>query len=383
MRKPKLYQQLLIVFLNLVLFGFISKAQPSDKIYGLCWKNNQAIFASYDVSSKYFTSLSTLNGSFTIQSGESTYDEANGRYFIKSNLGILMIDVLSGAVLDTLKPLQDLHGIEYDSRINSLVGSYTSGNVELFARLKIDTKVLSSVDTLPKVLGIQSGESTFDPILRRYFAINNRGIMVVDSNGLLIDTINPQSGFRGMEYDPGSDKLFGTHYKPGFELSASIAVSTKSFTALDTLFGAIGIAQGETSFDKVNHRYFTKTSQNILKLNAQNGKVLDTIKNLNQLDGIEFAHVTLVNTVGLTEIKNEIKTLPYPNPSSGFIQIDHLKLGDVIVITDLNGKEIFKSSCTKTKEQINLGGHNPGLYFYEIQTKLGSSNGKLVLVSGD
>ena len=381
MFQPKMTYKLWLVLSALVFLGIRYKAQPADKIYGLCWKNNQASFGSYDITAKYFTPVSLLNGSFTIQSGESTYDDASGHYFIKSSVGILMIDVLSGLVLDTLKPAQDLHGIEFDSRINSLVGSYTSGNVEIFARLKINTKVFTSVDTLPKVLGIQSGESTFDQVLRRYFAINNRGIMVVDSNGLLIDTINPQFGFRGMEYDPASDKLVGTHYKPGFELSACIAVSTKSFTALDTLFGAIGMAQGETSFDKINRRYFTKTSQTILNLSAQNGKVLDTLKNLNQLSGIEFAYVTLVNTVGLKEVKNEIQTLPYPNPSRGFIQMDHLKFGDLISITDVNGKEIFKASCTSTKLQVNLTGNKPGLYFYSIRSNGSLLKGKLVLAS--
>ena len=383
MFQPKMTYRLLLVLSALVFLGIRYRAQPADKIYGLCWKNNQASFGSYDITAKYFTPVSLLNGSFTIQSGESTYDDASGHYFIKSSVGILMIDVLSGLVLDTLKPAQDLLGIEFDSRINSLVGSYTSGNVEIFARLKINTKVFTSVDTLPKVLGIRSGESTFDQVLRRYFAINNRGIMVVDSNGFLIDTINPQFGFRGMEYDPASDKLVGTYYKLGFELSASIAVSTKSFNALDTLFGAIGMTQGETSFDKQNHRYFTKTSQNILNLSAQNGKVQDTIKNLNQLSGIEFAHVTQVNTVGLNDVKNEAKALPYPNPSSGIIHFNNLNTGDLITLTNLNGTELFRICCSKPSEQINLIGHIPGIYFYTIYTREYALKGKLILGSGE
>lgn len=87
------------------------------------------------------------------------------------------------------------------------------------------------------------------------------------------------------------------------------------------------------------------------------------------VDELEFYPVsgTSVNEIGAP--KDETRT--FPNPSSSSISIDLSKTKDAgtIIVFDILGKEIAKSSVNESGNKINVSGFNSGLYFFQIINK--------------
>lgn len=152
----------------------------TNKLYGAHWTGTREILSSVDLSTGTFADIDTLDGVLTLAAGESTYDAYNGRYFLSTNLGITVIDVASGAILDTLNLPIRIGGIEYDPNTNKLFGISWDGSRESFISIDLVTKGYTNIDTLNNVRAIAQGNSTFNPVLNQYYIITDTGTLAID-----------------------------------------------------------------------------------------------------------------------------------------------------------------------------------------------------------
>src|ERR1044071_5107159 len=60
------------------------------------------VFSSLDLGSGVYHQISTLSGPFNPVIGETTFDEINSRYFVKSGSNILVIDAVTDVKLDSI-----------------------------------------------------------------------------------------------------------------------------------------------------------------------------------------------------------------------------------------------------------------------------------------
>jgi uncharacterized membrane protein YkgB len=183
---------LILLFLN-------SLSLLSQNSLGLYWNGTNEVFASLDVSSGVFTDIATLPNVQTILSS-STFDEANNRYAIETNLGITIIDAANGTIINTFPNSAGWTGMEFNSN-NNLTGVYWNGTNEIFTSLNISSGIFTDIATLPNVQTILT-LSTFDEANNRYAIETNLGITIIDAaNGTVINTFPNSVGWTGMEYE--------------------------------------------------------------------------------------------------------------------------------------------------------------------------------------
>jgi uncharacterized membrane protein YkgB len=183
---------LILLFLN-------SLSLLSQNSLGLYWNGTNEVFASLDVSSGVFTDIATLPNVQTILSS-STFDEANNRYAIETNLGITIIDAANGTIINTFPNSAGWTGMEFNSN-NNLTGVYWNGTNEIFTSLNISSGIFTDIATLPNVQTIPT-LSTFDEANNRYAIETNLGITIIDAaNGTVINTFPNSLGWTGMEYE--------------------------------------------------------------------------------------------------------------------------------------------------------------------------------------
>jgi surface protein len=79
------------------------------------------------------------------------------------------------------------------------------------------------------------------------------------------------------------------------------------------------------------------------------------------LDGSQrYSDVRSVN------FSNSLLPNVYPNPTSGSITINNIKTGDVIILTDVSGREMLKSKATAETQMLDVHSLAQGLYFMSI-----------------
>ena len=79
---------------------------------------------------------------------------------------------------------------------------------------------------------------------------------------------------------------------------------------------------------------------------------------------------------GIKEIEsNNLKI--YPNPANNFVSIDGIDAGEMIIITDLNGRKLISTIASSTSETVDISGLPTGIYVISV----GKANAKLVVSS--
>jgi uncharacterized membrane protein len=147
--------------------------------------------------------MSTLNGVAYLALGESTLDSNNGRYFNITNLGITIVDLENGSIIETISNGRNMKGLQYDNSSGRLYGSYwdKTQEKEMFGYLDLSTKNFKTMSTLNGVAFLALGQSTLDSNNGRYFNITNLGITIVDiENGSIIETISNGRNIKGIEF---------------------------------------------------------------------------------------------------------------------------------------------------------------------------------------
>ncbi len=81
------------------------------------------------------------------------------------------------------------------------------------------------------------------------------------------------------------------------------------------------------------------------------------------------------NTYVITEVEDlatDIKISIYPNPTTDLLTIDFPtseRLGNVITVTDINGKVLQQTEITTDKKQLNFSNYANGIYFLSVKQK--------------
>ena len=171
----------------------------TNKLIGSYWNGQQEIFTSLDITSGAFYDLSTLYGVNFLNGGETTLYSLNNWYINITDFGITVIDAISGNIINTIPNLKNMKGIQYNTTTNKLIGSYWTGQQEIFTSLDIASGVFTDLGTLNGVNFLNGGEATFDPFNNRYYNITDLGITIIDgTDGNIIKTIPNQKNMKGI-----------------------------------------------------------------------------------------------------------------------------------------------------------------------------------------
>jgi hypothetical protein len=173
----------------------------------------------------------------------------------------------------------------------NLFGMRWTGSRELSVLQDMSTCNDSDVDTLNGVTVVGAGVSTYDPVNNTYYAYTNLGITKVDvSSGNVVDTLVVPSGvyLTNYEVDYITNKLYGVYWTGAREVLASIDLGTGTFSDIDTLYGVLTLAAGESAYDAYNGRYFLSTNQGITIVDVATGTIIDTIALNIRVGGLEY-----------------------------------------------------------------------------------------------
>lgn len=269
--------------------------------------------------------------------------------------------------------------MEYDSICNCLIGLNLTDSLCFFYSFDLATKTLQIKDTIQGLGTMMYGESTYDQLHRRYYTRSDLAILEIDSNGTVSDTAFTISSFRGLEYSPITQKLYGNYWNGTLQVLANYDLNTDSLTYLGQLVGAVGMVQGETTFDKQQGHYYAKTIYGIFMVDTQNGLTISTLPISNAFGAIEFARMAALNLTGLAELNSTTQILPYPNPGENHFTFEKLEIGSQLEIYDSSGKLVYKATANKNQLEIAFDNANPGIYFYSIVSSKTKQQGKLIL----
>ena len=283
------------ILLFLCIMPLLTSGQQFvDQIKGIYWTGSEEIFTDLDLITDVFTDIVTLPNVSVVSQGMSTFDKINERYFfIESTMGIVSVDAASGAILNNYPNTLNLHGIEYNENTDQIVGTYWTGTKEKFAYLDLVSGVFTDIATLPNVVGIMQGMSTFDKINERYFFIESTmGVVSVDaqSGAILNNYFNPLN-VHGIEYNENTDQIVGIYWTGTEQKFAHLDFGSGLWFDLAVL-PVGGITQGMSTFDQKNNRYFfVETNLGIVSVDAQSGAILNNY--FNPLYGVSYKDMTM------------------------------------------------------------------------------------------
>lgn len=85
--------------------------------------------------------------------------------------------------------------------------------------------------------------------------------------------------------------------------------------------------------------------------------------------------------VGINEVDIDISIKVYPSPAKDYVVFETVSnlRGAVVTITDITGRPVAAFPLTGEKTVWQTEGVNPGVYFYRLQTREGSSSGKFMI----
>jgi len=194
---------------NPLNFKGIEYEAISNSLFGYYWADDNVIFASLNLVSKEYTDLGILDGVTTYVAGESSFDAENRRYFLVTDIGITIVNVQNGSIIDTIDNPLNIKCIEYAEESNSLFGIYWTEEGVVFVSLDLALNFYTDIGMLSNVLTFVQGESAIDNETGRFFMKTNLGITVVDSeSATILDTIENPNNFKGIEF-PNSTNPVG------------------------------------------------------------------------------------------------------------------------------------------------------------------------------
>lgn len=365
-----------ITILALFIYTLNIQAQ-TNKLLGLRANGTASIFSSVNNTNTAFADIDTIPGIKLVNLGESTFDANNHQYFIKTNLGLTIINPETGALIDTISAGNPVKGIEFDPNTNKIVGYKQAGNAQILIALNPATRTITTIDTLYGVNTNIQGESTFDISGSRYFTITNLGITIINvQTGAIIETINNEASINNIEYDSAGNRLIGVRWDGDVEIFTALNLSDKTFTDIDTLPNVNAIIQGESTFDRTNRQYIIKTNLGITIINAQTGAITNQPNNLGALKGLEYINKS--NTVSIPNIADQNTVSIYPNPFNNYttVQLNIPATHLTFELYNISGQQVNTYYHTSGNNlTINKGNLPNGIYFIHL---LQNNNNKVV-----
>ncbi len=272
----------LITFL--LLFFFVSANCQTSRLYHTYWNGSQEIFAYYDSPSGSYVDVAPLSGVRFLNLGESTYDKLANRYFNITDLGITVIDALTGSVTLTIPNSIGANGynlIEYSASNNAIYACYWTGNEEIFAVYDLNSGLLTRSDTLPGIRHIVVGMSTLDDINGRYFIRSNLGLSMIDvQTGRILRNFpypnGAQNGLNKFEYDPIGNRIVGLYWTGQQQILTSLDLNTGLYTDIGVLPGVRYLVNLQSSLDKSSSMYAIYTNLGLTIIDILSASIVST-----------------------------------------------------------------------------------------------------------
>lgn len=114
----------------------------TGKLIGSHWTGSNEVFTTLDVTTKVFTTVGALTGIQGIVQGETCFDSSSNKYFNITNLGITVIDALTGNIMDTISNSKHMKGIELKYQIKK--DTSNTGGLNVSPNPSIDEILVSS-----------------------------------------------------------------------------------------------------------------------------------------------------------------------------------------------------------------------------------------------
>ncbi len=136
----------------------------SNRLIGTRWTGTSEVFTTLDLATNTFTSFGSLPGVEGVVQGETAFDAVNNRYFNITNLGILVIDVNTGNIIDTIANTVQMKGIELYTILENavVVGPLTTSGIQVYPNPAINEVTISTeVKESPIFLTDLSGGKTY------------------------------------------------------------------------------------------------------------------------------------------------------------------------------------------------------------------------------
>lgn len=90
-------------------------------------------------------------------------------------------------------------------------------------------------------------------------------------------------------------------------------------------------------------------------------------------------YIKVVNPSGINDQQNYVSFMMQPNPFTATLTVTHTATKGTIFITDITGKEVYRTSFSKgTRQQLQLAWLQPGMYFITVSTNGVASTKKTI-----
>ncbi len=341
-----------------------------DRIFGIRWIDSETVLSTLtDIDTDLNDDLDTLNGVYVVESTSAALDADGGRYFIVSNRGITITDIYTGLITDTIANPYILSGVRYHKNTNSLYALRYGGENKILVKIDLLTNTYSDVDTVEEFTTIYNPSYTIDQGNGIYYTTTELGITGIDLfTGDIVDSMSAPTNLRCLEYDAGSNALYGMRLIGSEFLFSRYDLDLDSFTDWNSLGGCNLSGSGNTAIDIINGRYFVTACGGILSIDLATGVVLDTVaENLNTF-GIEYIESYIYLSMEEQSVVQSYKL--YPNPSTGGINIvlDKIYSDIELEVIDLQGKVIYRDGFSEQQKlMLDLHFLENGNYIIQVR----------------
>lgn len=354
--------------------GFFANAQISGKLLGLRYTGTEWVVDSLSFPGHNLRDMDTITEFTYLQSGESTYDPVNKRYFHYTETGVIVIDANTGALLDTFPDTLLLMGLEYDpqsDKLYALEGSYGGGLQ--FMSIDPDSGTATILDTLEGINSVLLGQTTFDMCSGIYFFISDTTVMGLHaSTGTIIDSMPTyRNQLMNMEAGNIGPTLFGLAYRDTIIDFVKYGFFSKTKTVISSFPMIDGVYQGEATLDRERGFYVVNSISHIYLLDTVTGAILDTVSNANQLMGLEAIYTEYCRIVdGIKEPKRlSLSATIFPNPAneSASLRFDEPVSDASIELIDFSGKRMnYVQHFSGSVYTADLSGQPAGIYLLKV-----------------
>ena len=194
-------------------------------LYASYWNGTDDVFIAIDINTANVIAINTLPGVQYLVNGSKTLDLLNGRYIKSTNLGITVVDIQTGLIINNFPNPNNVKGLEFDPITSRLFGTYWNGNAEILTSMDMQSGNFTDIGALSGVQVISGGESALDSDNGFYIIPTNLGMSIIDiQTGSILHNFTSPTGIKGIEYQYCTNGI----------LSESIRVSNNSICNSDS-----------------------------------------------------------------------------------------------------------------------------------------------------
>lgn len=352
--------------INSQMGGVVYNAVTND-LYGVLWNGSQEKFARIDLDSEIVDTMATIPGVTGAVSGSGYLDERNGYYIIKTNIGLVVINIHTGNVVKSFNPAVNIKNVVYDAATNDVYGVFWNGSQEKFARIDLDSQQVDSSAVLAGVVGVSSAGSGYDPETGYYVVRTNLGVLVIDKNtGTLLATLSTPA-MKYLIFPTIRKRICPLPVVPSFSFNLSgLTLNLNATVSHGTIV--------YWNFGDGNHDTTTSSSISLTHTysHADTFRICMTTKDSCGYS-ISYCDSVVILTTGIYQ-KNGINFSVYPTPFKGNITIRYPvpAINHRLSICNMLGEVIISTALNGTQTDLDLSGiTSTGVYFLRITDNTG------------